>query len=278
MQLVVSWLVKLTIKVVDTLKNQCRLLCVLPKLLSVTLFACSVLLLNGCSLFSQEGAKSENAGDVYLQLGVRYLNLDKLERAKENLELALKHDSDNTNAHIAIAFLYEKIGKLDEATDHYQTAFGLAPDDLSLQNNYGRFLCERKQFDKGMGLLEQASNNALNDKRWMPLTNAGRCQLAMGKKQKAQAYFREALQANDAYAPALEEMQKLSFQNGEFWAAKGFLQRYLSVAPHTSETLWIAAQTERSLGNLELAKEYQNLLIEKFPLSNEAKQLGSVQQ
>ena len=37
-------------------------------------------------------------------------------------------------------------------------------------------------------------------------------------------------------------------------------------------------QTERALGNVELAKEYQNLLLEKFPLSDEAKQIKPVLQ
>jgi type IV pilus assembly protein PilF len=35
-------------------------------------------------------------------------------------------------------------------------------------------------------------------------------------------------------------------------------------------------QTERALGNEELAKEYQNLLVEKFPLSNEAKRIAGI--
>ena len=59
-----------------------------------------------------------------------------------------------------------------------------------------------------------------------------------------------------------------------FGRAKGFLQRYLGVAAHTPETLWIAAQAERALGNKELAKEYKSLLLEKFPLSNEAKKIA----
>ncbi|MEQ1529005.1 MAG: type IV pilus biogenesis/stability protein PilW [Methylococcales bacterium] len=234
--------------------------------------------LSACSLFGADGIKSESSGDVYLQLGVRYLSLNKLEIAKENLELALKNNSDNLEAHIAIAFLYEKIGRFSEARDHYETAVSLAPADLSVQNNYGRFLCDRKEFDKGLSLLNQASSNALNDKQWMALTNAGRCQLGMGQKGKAESYFRVALQANNSYAPALQEMQKISFQKGDFWAAKGFLQRYLNVGEHTAETLLVAVETERSLGNIEIAKEYHKLLIEKFPLSDEAKQLGPVPQ
>lgn len=241
------------------------------------LFACAVLI-NGCSWWGAASVKNESSGDVYLQLGVRYLNLNKLEIARENLELALKHNPDSTEGHTALAYLYEKIGKLAEAGSEYEKAMALAPEDLSVQNNFGRFLCDHKQYEKGMALLTQAGNNILNEKRWMAMTNAGRCQLGMGQKRQAEAYFREALAMNNSYAPALQEMQKISYDNADFWAAKGFLQRYLEVAAHTPETLWFAVQTERKLGNLQIAQEYQKLLLERFPLSNQAKQLGPVLQ
>jgi type IV pilus assembly protein PilF len=231
-----------------------------------------------CASTGGNSAKSGGSENVHLQLGVRYLSLNKLEIAKENLQQALKDDSNNTQAHNALAFLYEKLNQFDDARDHYETALDLAPDDLGVQNNFGRFLCERGEFEKGMVLLVKASSDPLNDRAWLALTNAGRCQLAMEQKQRAEAYFRQALQSNNAYAPALLEMQKIAYQNGDFWAAKGYLQRYLGVASHTPETLWFAAQTERALGNNELAKEYKNLLLEKFPISNEATKIKSVLQ
>lgn len=235
-------------------------------LFSIALTACSNL----------TGKKDNDTADIYLQLGVRYLNLNKLELAKENLEHALKIESGNVQAHNALAFLYEKIEKYSEADEQYQIALRLAPSDLGVQNNYGRFLCERQEYDKGIDLLNKAIANLLNDRQWLALTNAGICQLDLGQKQKAKAYFKQALIANDSYAPALLEMQKLSYSNGEYWPAKGYLQRYLNVAEHTAETLWYGMQTERALGNDGLAKDYQNQLMEKFPLSPEAKKIGSV--
>jgi len=53
---------------------------------------------------SASSTKSNNSEDVHLQLGVRYLSMNKLELAKENLLLALKNNSDNTQAHNALAF------------------------------------------------------------------------------------------------------------------------------------------------------------------------------
>jgi type IV pilus assembly protein PilF len=235
-------------------------------LLVVTLFACS----------SESEIKRDEAANIHLQLGVRYLGMNKLELAQENLQLALKQNSNNTQAHNALAFLYEKLNQPDQAKAHYETALDLQPDDLGVKNNFGRFLCEHGELEKGMALLSEASSSPLNDRQWLALTNAGRCQLDMGNKQLAETYFRQALQLDNTYAPALSEMQKIAYQNGDYWSAKGFLQRYLGVAVHTSETLWFAAQTERAMGNKELAKEYKSLLLDKFPLSNEAKKIAGV--
>jgi len=234
-----------------------------PVLLAATLVACG----------SASNTKHDNAGDIHLQLGVRYLSMNKLELAKQNLLRALKNNSDNAQAHNALAFLYEKLNQPDNAKDHYETALNLAPNDLAVKNNLGRFLCEHGELEDGMTLLSGAGSNPLNDRQWLALTNAGRCQLGMGQKQQAENYFRQALQFNKAYAPALAEMQKMAYEKGDYWAAKGFLQRYLGVAGHTSETLWFAAQAERALGNKELAKQYKNLLLEKFPLSTEARKI-----
>lgn len=234
--------------------------------------------LSSCASSTGNSVKEEDLASIHLQLGVRYMDLNKLEIAKENLQLALDKDPKNAQVHNAFAFLYEKLNDYDKAKEQYEKALDQTPNDWSVQNNYGRFLCDRGEYEHGMALLTQAITTQLNDRQWMALTNAGRCQLAMKQTQSAKAYFKQALILNNAYAPALLEMQKISYQSGEYWAAKGFLQRYLSVATHTSGTLWLGMQTERALGNAELAKEYQNLLLEKFPLSDEAKQIQPVLQ
>jgi type IV pilus assembly protein PilF len=243
--------------------------------------ACGVFLalaLSSCASWTENAPKEEDLASIHVQLGVRYMDLNKLEVAKENLQLALKEDPQNPQAHNAFAFLYEKLNDYDNAKEQYEKALGLTPNDWSGQNNFGRFLCDRGEYEQGMTLLAQDLSTELNDRQWLALTNAGRCQLAMKQTQQAKAYFKQALILNSAYPPALLEMQKISYQSGEYWAAKGFLQRYLSVSAHTSGTLWFGMQTERALGNVELAKEYQKLLLEKFPLSDEAKQIQPVLQ
>lgn len=233
--------------------------------------------MSACSSTGTVKNKKERA-DVHVQLGVRYLSMDKLNFAKENLEEALDLDPGNAEALNALAFLHEKLLKPEEAEELYEEAHDAAPDDLGVLNNFGRFLCEHGRYEKGISYLKQAFSSPLNNRQWLALTNAGRCELTQGRVDAAEAYFRQALQLHSFYAPALLEMQKLSYQKGEYWAAKGFLERYLSVGKHTAETLWHAYQTERALGNRSAAEEYREMLLETFPLSKEAKQIISVRQ
>lgn len=230
--------------------------------------------LSACSWFGNTPA--EKPTDIYLQLGIRYMDLNKLELAKENLQKALEKDNNNARAHSALAFLYEKINHFDKARQHYEAAVGLSPDDIGIQNNFGKFLCDRRQFERGMALLKQAYSNLLNDRQWMALTNSARCHLGMGQRPQAVSLLSQALDMNGQYPAALLEMQKISYQDNDYKAAEDFLQRYLSVASHTAETLWIGIQTEQALGNFSLANEYRALLLDKFPNSNEAKQIAGI--
>jgi len=57
--------------------------------------------------------------------------------------------------------LYEKLNDYDKANEQYEKALDLTPDDWSVQNNYGRFLCERGDYEQGMALLTKAISNSI---------------------------------------------------------------------------------------------------------------------
>ena len=221
----------------------------------------------------KKDVSSDEKAKVYLKMGVRYMEIGQLGIAKENLEKALDFDSSNANIHNAIAVLYERIKRFDDAKYHYQKAVSLDEENPQPKNNYGRFLCELGDYQGGLAHLNVALNMPLNRRKWFALTNAGICKVKEGNSQQAEAYFREALNQNPNYAPALMEMQKISYHQRNYMSARAFLQRYLSVAPENAETLWYAYQNERSLGNSQKAEEYRSKLLNKFPNSAEAKKI-----
>lgn len=220
-----------------------------------------------------KNVSSEEKATTYLDMGVRYLDMGELNFAKENLEKALDWDSSNPNIQNAVAALYEKIHEMDKARSHYQTALRLDTENPQSQNNYGRFLCENGSEAEGLEHLKIALAMPLNNRRWFALTNAGRCLLKQGQTQQAEDYFRDALQLQDDYSPALLEMLKISYKDGKYLPARAFLQRYRAVTQATPVSLWYAIQIELALNHKGLAEQYKATLLESFPSSEEAKRV-----
>ena len=244
-----------------------------PRLCELLLIS---LLASGCALLPDGGRDTMSNAEkakLNLQMGARYLDMGMLETAKEKLETAVSLDSSNADTHNTLAVFYERIKNNEAANDSYQAALSRDADSFSIKSNYGRFLCEQGQFDKGISLLQQSMESPMNNRPWFALTNLGTCYNRQNDSQRAEQYFRQALQTQPNYAPALQEMQRISYQNRQFMSARAFLERYLSVAKHTPESLWIAFQTERALGNGKMADEYRELLLSSFPASKEAQQV-----
>lgn len=228
----------------------------------------------GCATRSDEAQKisqeEKSPADVYVRMGVRYMERGNLEVALERLQYALKVDSGYSEAHNAIAVLYERLGLPDKTRYHYEKALNLNPANIGVLNNYGRFLCGKGEYDKADAYFEKTVALPLNNRPWLAMTNAGRCLYLAGKKAEAEKRLREALERNSKFSPALLEMVRISFEQRNYLSARAFLQRYLEVSKHTPETLWIGVQSEKAIGNQELMEKYADYLMENFPQSEEA--------
>jgi type IV pilus assembly protein PilF len=215
----------------------------------------------------------EELAEINLQLGARYLEMNMLSVAKEKLKTALELDSNNAGIYNTSGVLHERLQQHGIAREYYKKAMSLDANNASIKNNYGRYLCESGDYQAGMELLKSALAMPLNNRKWLAYTNIGNCDLKQGNQELAEDNFRQALQISRSFSPALFEMQKISYHTGKYMSARAFLERYLAVARHTPETLWVAVQTERALGNQELAEEYRETLYSLFPTSKEAQQL-----
>jgi type IV pilus assembly protein PilF len=234
----------------------------------------TIIFLVACSSQTQKKS-NEDTAVIFLQLGERYLELNKLELARENLQHALKLDEQNAQIYNAFALLNEKLHKLNDAMANYQQAFALNSNDLRIKNNYGRFLCEQGDTQQGVTLLSQAATDGLNERSWIAMTNLGRCYLQISNNADAEHYFMQALQVNADYSPALLEMQKIRYAKGDITDAKVYLAHYQRVSHDTAQSLFIAIKIENAAGNNTLAEQYKQLLLSQFPLSQEAKTLKS---
>ena len=249
-----------------------------------SLFLASLVLttLVGCASTSSaahKDSKSSNdpreAAQVNVQLGQRYMEQGKLELALEKLEKALKYDGNFVDAHTVIAVLYERIGDMKKAEEHYRRASDLTPKNGDVNNNYGTFLCKLGKFDQAQKYFERAIADPFYKTHEVAYTNAGTCLLLNGSLEKAEIDFRKALEINPNNRESLLQLASVLYQKSDHFHARAFLQRYESLGPASVTALNLGREIELKLGNNDAARGYVERMRSEYPDARETRALDS---
>lgn len=241
----------------------------LSLLLGIALSACN----NPQSkpLAELETTPDENPADLYIKLGVQYIQLGNFDIALKYLKKALKTDSNSSDAHDTIGILYQQLERPEKARTHFQKAVTLRPGSARAQNNFGRFLCAQGEVETAQQHFKLAYENPLYTNKVFAITNAGSCYLNNDHLEQAEQFLRQALSISPKFSPALKEMAALSLKQGKHHSARAFLQRFQETkAQPSAELLWLGVQTELALGDERSAQRYKNTLFEQFPKSEQA--------
>jgi type IV pilus assembly protein PilF len=238
------------------------------------------LLVSGCVSSTTGPVKSEpdsvEAADLNYQLGARYYRNGSYELARERLLHSIKLDPKNAVAHSTLALTYEQLDNVRLATESYEQAIRLAPNDFNVLNTYAVFLCRQGEYDKAVKNFDRAIEVVENDDVEITMTNAGVCMTQKPDLAKAEAYFRSALENKSSYGDALLQLCQIKKEQGEHLAARAFLQRYLSANPPSAGILYLGVLIEQELGDEKARTEYSNRILREYPQSPEARQvLGS---
>ncbi|RFA30546.1 type IV pilus biogenesis/stability protein PilW [Alkalilimnicola ehrlichii] len=247
----------------------------MTRILAVVMPLAFALLVSGCATSGTDRPQSadQRASRINTQLGVEYMRQGELEQAKEKLQRAVAQDARYADAHATLALLYDRLNEHNDARRHYRRAVQLAPEDSSILNNYGRFLCAQGNISQAERHFLRAVENPLYRTPEVPYTNLGLCLIRDDRPEEAEASFLKALEANPRFAPALLRVAELRLEGGHAMSARGFYQRYLDVAPQTAETLWLGINIERALGDEDAVASYSLSLRSRFPDSTEARKL-----
>ncbi len=249
---------------------------ILGMLLCVFLSACSSTGgTRDSSQLPQESASEQrrNAAEVHTELGQRYMQRGQLEQALGKLKKALTFDPNYVPAHTVIAVLYEKIGNLPKAEEHYRKAVDLAPKKGATNNNLGQFLCKIGKVNESLTYFSRAVADPFYQTPAAAYLNAGTCLLKIGEPAKAITRLRSALAINPDDADALFQMASAMAQQKDYFHARAFIQRFEALGQPRPESLMLGYTIERGLGELETARQYAKKLQDQFPESDQARSL-----
>lgn len=238
-----------------------------------------VALFSGCATVGEDGRvidkekKKAEISHANAMLGIEYLRKGNFEMSREKLDRALAADPDNAEANDAIAVLYEKVGEPDKAERHYKKSLSINPKNPRGHNNYGQFLCVQGRYKDAEKQFLLAADDPFYPVPALALTNAGLCALRIPDEETAEKYFRQALEMDPKYPPALLQMATLSYSRSNYLGARAYLQRYQESGQETPESLWLGIRTEYALNDHQAWGNYAISLRNNFPNSPQAAEL-----
>jgi len=215
----------------------------------------------------------DSPAQINANLGRTYMEHGNFEVAEAKLLRALEQDPKLGAAHHYIAELYRRSERGDLAKDHYQRAMKYEPKDMFLQNNYGVFLCERGEYKEAVEIFVKVANSRDYNRPDDAYANAGLCALGIPDEEMGEAYLRRSLVLNKRQPKVLYNLSKLNYEHKQYLTARAFIERYTGIAPHSSQTLLLAAKIELQMGDRQAAEAYANQLSTEFPDTDENKTL-----
>ncbi|MEL0608349.1 type IV pilus biogenesis/stability protein PilW [Vibrio atlanticus] len=242
----------------NSLSPNPTLLSSLALILSLSLVGCVSVTEGPPKIKSDPIAMSESR----IELGLGYMGQGNMVRARENLELAVKHAPSYYRARLSMAHYYEQVGEVDEARITYQKALRLDSQNGNVLNNYGTFLCKQGEYDQADKYFNRAIDQPYYYLVSASYENAGFCAFKAGNADKAKYYFTRAIDHDPNRIRSVLQLSTIEVNEADYNDARlrlfKFHQRYGYQVP----SLKILIELERKAGNSALQEKYQIKLDE----------------
>ncbi|MBL8514523.1 MAG: type IV pilus biogenesis/stability protein PilW [Betaproteobacteria bacterium] len=242
-----------------------------PSLLSIAV----ALAVAGCvsqttveSKLPDQSAPSEPGfrAKLHTERAAEYFKIGSYATAIEAAQTALQHVSGYAPAYNMLGIIHMQLRQDDTAQQAFDQAIRLAPNDSEVLNNYGWFICERRNPKDAMRYFETALRNPLYVSPERALHNAGYCARKAGNIPAAEANFRAALVKSPLHAPSLLELADLLYGMGRMKDAEPLMARYLQVMPSPpAEGLSLAVKLARVTGDKSSEASYIQQMRRRFP-------------
>lgn len=219
---------------------------------------------------NQNVSRNQDAAELNIQLGANYIANGEYQLADDKLTKAFKQDPQSSVARWTYAILQEKLNQPKAAEYYYKEAIQINPKDSRAQQNYASFLCRNRRYTEGEKYFVNALSNPLIANRESTSLTAGVCAMEIPDYRAAENHLKEVIRLNKRNRVALYQLAKLYFKQENYALSQTYLRDFEEVSNHTAESLWLAYQTERGLGNVRIAQSYAKLLNKQFPASKEA--------
>ncbi len=218
--------------------------------------------------------RAQKIARVHTELAGMYYDRTQYGVALQEVAVALKADSGFSQAYNVRALVRMALHEDDKADEDFQHSLRLDNTSSETHNNYGWFLCQGGRMKEAFKQFQDALNNPLYATPETAYTNLGLCSRKAGLMKEAESNLQRALVLRPDMPNALYGLADLNYANGDFVAAKSYLNRFVQVTPElNAEQLWLAVRIERKARDRDSEASYALQLRKNFPDSREVQLL-----
>ncbi|MGH8272984.1 MAG: type IV pilus biogenesis/stability protein PilW [Gammaproteobacteria bacterium] len=215
--------------------------------------------------------KPKLAARYNAQLASNYMNEGRMDLARKKLALAMQQAPDLAVVHNVLALYYSRLGHYEKADEQYRISLHYKPNDPDTLNNYGVFLCNRGKPRASLQYFMRAADDLNYPTPDSALANAGLCAQKIPDAKLAAKYFRQTLAVNPNQPQALWQLGLAAFKQGRYSQANKYITQLVSSRSNPSaQALWVAIETNWTLGQRKQAEAYGRELVKRYPNSPEA--------
>lgn len=215
-------------------------------------------------------ADPRKRAEIRTELASSYYREGRLAVALEETKRALQNDSSYAPAHGLLGLIYMDIGDRGEAEASFARALRLEPDNSSILNNYGWFLCQTGRERESVQYFQRAAGNRLYATPGLALRNAGVCLLKVNELDGAERELRRALELDAADPLTKFELSRLYLRRGQPDRANFYYGLLDPANRGSAPGLWLALRIARANGDIRRERELADQLRDRYPDSAEA--------
>ncbi|MFC1646427.1 tetratricopeptide repeat protein [Candidatus Omnitrophota bacterium] len=196
---------------------------------------------------------------AYTNLGLIYVEQNKLPEAIEEFVKALEIEPDSPGLHRNMGNVYLRLNKLDLAEKAYRTALSINPNDAETLGNLGNLYSNRNNLEEAIGYIKKAiSVNAHNANFYNSL---GTVYFKQNKLSEAVSEYKKALDISPDNAKAHTNLGIIYFHQQDLDKAVAEFKESIRVEPNYIDAYYNLGVISFRLGQYEKAKDYLNKAI-----------------
>jgi tetratricopeptide (TPR) repeat protein len=199
--------------------------------------------------FKKHMLETADSATYYLTQAKIYYSKKKYKEAIETLEEFLKLDGDDAEAHFQLALYTDRQGEdlgydWEYSKNHFEEAIRLDPLKLFYRKWYGWHLYYHGEYEQS---LKQLIVVLKQNKEAFVYNLMGRNFEALGQYEKAELYYRRALEETPGNVEYQLMLSRLYYNDGRYYKAEKQFQKVLELDPQNKEALRLLERIRRDV-------------------------------